>query len=211
MKERWMKICSVFSDSLLCEKLYREIEKAYEGRYYHNLEHVKNVLDALDAVLPRTDNPEALQFAAWYHDIIYKPLRKDNEAKSALLARKRAEELSLPEYKISLICECIRKTAMHTEIGGAEPLEVQYMLDADLSQLAAKKEVFIKNTAAIRREYKLVPKKQFIKGRLKVMKGFLDMPNIYRSDYFRKHYEAKARANIADEVSVLEQNIIPGF
>ena len=59
-------------------------------RAYHNLSHIYNLLklsEQLDIY-----NRNAFEMAIWYHDIIYQPHFKDNEAKSAALFLKHFDE-----------------------------------------------------------------------------------------------------------------------
>lgn len=53
---------------------------AEAGRYYHNMTHVGKMLAWLDrtgAVSP------AMELAVWFHDAVYEPLGRENEAESA--------------------------------------------------------------------------------------------------------------------------------
>ncbi len=61
-------------------------------RAYHGLAHVAHVFAELDGV-PLSD--PAVEWATWYHDAVYRPGRRDNEARSAALARGALEALGL--------------------------------------------------------------------------------------------------------------------
>jgi len=56
---------------------WKEIEKEYSSklRYYHNLEHLENILKELDEVKTQILNLDSPSFAVYYHDIIYTPLK----------------------------------------------------------------------------------------------------------------------------------------
>jgi predicted metal-dependent HD superfamily phosphohydrolase len=56
-------------------------------RVYHDLRHVAHVLVELDRA--GVDDPAAA-WAAFFHDAVYRPGRRDNEARSARLARELA-------------------------------------------------------------------------------------------------------------------------
>jgi len=49
-------------------------------RHYHNLTHIDRMLSYLDSVAP---GHIAIELAIWFHDVIYNPLARDNEARSA--------------------------------------------------------------------------------------------------------------------------------
>ena len=62
------------------------------GRYYHNLNHVRDCLDQLQAT-PKCDDHDSLKLALWFHDAIYDATRSDNEAASADLAAEWLEKM----------------------------------------------------------------------------------------------------------------------
>src|SRR4051794_20184465 len=57
------------------------------GRYYHTLKHIWYVLDTVRGLQDLSQNWPAVQFAAWFHDVIYDSQAKDNEEKSAEYAQ----------------------------------------------------------------------------------------------------------------------------
>ena len=88
-------LISTFSDN---EKLkldyWQEIEKSYsqKNRKYHNLTHLENMILELENVKEETSDYDVMLFSVFYHDIIYKATSKDNEEKSAEVAKKRLEK-----------------------------------------------------------------------------------------------------------------------
>src|SRR4051812_13175738 len=65
-------------------------------RAYHNLKHIESCLDELKNMRGRCENADAVEFALWFHDVIYDSKAKDNEEQSAWLARRIAREVKLP-------------------------------------------------------------------------------------------------------------------
>lgn len=73
------------SDFDLIEELWNEIDSAYKNRYYHNLEHLKFMLNELDDIKYKFTIKQIndIELAIFYHDIVYEFDAVDNEEKSA--------------------------------------------------------------------------------------------------------------------------------
>ncbi|HVL11359.1 MAG TPA: hypothetical protein VM529_02255, partial [Gemmata sp.] len=52
------------------------------GRHHHTLEHLAEMFRVAGRLAPQTDDPAAVQLAIWFHDAVYDPRAKDNEARS---------------------------------------------------------------------------------------------------------------------------------
>jgi predicted metal-dependent HD superfamily phosphohydrolase len=55
----------------------------------------------------------------------------------------------------------------------------------------------------IRKEYNFYPDFMYKPGRQKVLQHFIQMPRIYKTDYFHDRYEEKARDNLHVELKEL--------
>lgn len=82
--------------------------------------------------------------------------------------------------------------------------DTNYLLDADLAILGQTLDDYQKYTEQIREEYSIYPDFMYNSGRKKVLNYFLDMDEIYKTPYFKKNYEQKARVNIKNDLSELE-------
>ena len=71
---------------------FDEVRRHYQepGRRYHTPEHVEHCLRQLDLVPGLIDDRDALEFAIWYHDVIYDIENSENELKSARLFQAHA-------------------------------------------------------------------------------------------------------------------------
>ena len=95
MAQRLMILEQVFTELLnrytndrkLITQLWSDINKHYSNkhRHYHNLSHLDHLLEQLIEVKNAITDWNTILFSLFYHDVIYKPLRKDNEEKSAAL------------------------------------------------------------------------------------------------------------------------------
>lgn len=180
---------------------WEEIAKHYtaSGRHYHTLTHLNHLLQELLPHRQAFKNWDTIVFAIAYHDIIYNTLRRNNEEKSAAFAARVLRETSFPESEIETCLAIIRATQNH------EPADAQTNLftDADLAILGASPQQYENYIVQIRREYRYYPDLLYIPGRKKVLRHFLGMKSIYKTDIFHRQYEAQARINMKNELAVL--------
>ncbi len=183
--------------------LWNEIFKYYNSpkRYYHNLNHIYELLIYFADYKDNIINAENLLFAIFYHDIIYDVLRKDNEEKSALLAVKRMGELKIPKRNIDLCYNYILATKNH-HVHRLDN-DLAYFLDFDMAILGKSSEEYLKYTYQIRKEYTVFPDFMYRKGRKNVLESFLEKERIFISDTFYSLFEQQARENIYNELTSL--------
>jgi predicted metal-dependent HD superfamily phosphohydrolase len=191
-------------DRLLSTSLpaVRLIEKySQEHRFYHNLSHIRAMLEAAEKFRSKFADYDSVRLAIWFHDAIYDPKARTNETESAALAVKILAELNFPNAQI----EKVKKMVLATEKHDATTLDAdgKLFLDLDLGILAAKKEVYKKYSEAIRKEYDFVPENLYREKRREVLQSFLQRQNIYYTGEFRELLEERARVNIANEIEEL--------
>ena len=184
------------------------VEAAYASppRAYHDFMHVREVLHhyADVAVGPGWTQPVEVYLAVLYHDAIYQPGRKDNEALSARFAMEQAAQW-LPEHGIDLlrVAELINLTARHGQFSPADfgedgfALDARHFLDCDMAILGAEPRAFDAYDRGIAEEYRgHIPGFLFRLNRKRFLKGLLARERIYLSDWFHQRYDAQARANL---------------
>lgn len=188
---------------------WSEISDHYKEphRHYHTLTHLNHFLKELTNVRTQLKNQQAIFFALYYHDIIYDPLRSDNEESSALLAKERMMQMGVPGPTVDLTVNYIIATRTHAV---KEDSDANYFTDADLSVLGQQPENYKDYSNAIRAEYDIYPDIVYWPARKKVLCGFLQMSRIFKTGFFYKKYEEQARVNIAAEISSIDRNIMPG-
>ncbi|MCB0980316.1 MAG: hypothetical protein H6513_00670 [Acidimicrobiaceae bacterium] len=180
-------------------------------RRYHTAVHVMWVLRHVEATLrapttPTVVDPDALRWAALYHDAIYLPERSDNEARSAALAVAAAADIGWPADRRDTVHRLILATATHTLPGdGQVDAATAVLLDADLAILGAEPAEYAAYVRGVRQEYAHVDDAGWRAGRAAVLRGFLAQPVLYRTAHMRAEREHRARANLAAELAVLEQ------
>ncbi|MVO08179.1 hypothetical protein GOQ30_03240 [Flavobacterium sp. TP390] len=176
------------------------LEKAYsaKSRKYHNLTHLENMMRLYKLYQEEINHSNEIEYAIFYHDIIYKVTRKDNELESAKLAIKLLPEFAKIDTK--LVFEMICATQMHEYQG---EMDINWLLDFDLQILAAPWKDYEVYYKQIRQEYKIYPNMLYNPGRKKALQHFLERDFIFQTDVFRAAYEAKARENIKKEILLL--------
>ncbi len=160
-------------------------------RAYHDAAHIAALLRWFDVIEHEVgwDDPGSVYLAILFHDAVYDPLAKDNEARSADLARAHGAG--------ERTCALILLTARHGALApGDVDRDAAHFLDADTAILGAAPAVFDAYDAAIAREYAAVPAAQFRAGRGRFLADLRDRPRIFLSELFHGRLDAAARANL---------------
>lgn len=203
LKEVFIKTLSNYTeDVMFIDSLWNQIVSEYSNskRHYHNLEHLNIVYQILYKVKAEIKNWDAIIFCLFYHDIIYKVSKNNNEEKSALVAKKVLDELNVSNKTSELVYKMIMATKGHS-ISLQE--DINYFTDADLAILGKSPEQYNIYINSIRKEYKIYPDFMYNKGRIKVLKSFLDRRRIHKTGFFFKNFENQARENMTSEIRTL--------
>lgn len=178
--------------------LWKEIETRYaeKSRHYHTLTHIESLMLELIPVKGSFTSWPVVVFATVYHDIIYKASKSNNEEKSADFAEERLRCIAVPPELIDRCRDFIIATKRHEPFDS----EIDLFTDADLSILGSDSTTYQSYTRQIRKEYSIYPDVLYKPGRKKVLLHFLDMPFIYKTEFFRDKYEDKARRNLEEEL-----------
>lgn len=182
----------------LAEELWKEIVSKHSDRkrHYHTLEHLHAMLDQLKDVQQELEHWDAVLFALYYHDAVYKSRRSDNEEQSAALAERRMRELNVPEALIGHCHALILATKKHEH---SDVDDINYFTDADLSILGQRRELYMEYMQQVRKEYSVYPDFLYKPGRRKVVQHFLSMERIFKTDYFFQRLEEEAKSNLRFE------------
>jgi predicted metal-dependent HD superfamily phosphohydrolase len=205
LKDRWLSL-SVISDKPLLDEMFNAIAERYAEphRYYHNMEHIKSCLDLLDLIKGGLNNPEFVEMALWFHDVIYNPRKNDNEEQSALFAKELLSRIGAGSAIVNRVSNLILATK-HPYCATID--EEQYIVDIDLAVLGASPIEYELYSEQIQKEYCHVPGLLFKRGRLKVLQAFLNQDAIYNTEYFYSKLENKARDNLEREIEFLKQEL----
>jgi predicted metal-dependent HD superfamily phosphohydrolase len=158
-------------------------------RHYHTLDHLAYCFGTMDRVFgPHV--PPAVVMALWFHDYVYDARARDNETKSAEVARRH-----VPGALGNEVAALILATAHDVGKKGAIDRKTCMVLDLDLAILSAPTDIFDKYDRDIHREYDWVADPDYRIGRAGVLHRFLDRPCIYLTAEMSGRDE-RARSNI---------------
>lgn len=185
-----------------------ELEATYATpqRAYHDFDHVQAVLRHYDAVAagPGWTQPREVFLAVLYHDAIYEAGRRDNESRSAQLAREHIARW-LPDLEIDAVrvAALIELTSRHGQLAREDldvdacPDDARRFLDCDMAILGAPPDEFDAYDRGIAEEYRgHVPGWLFKRNRRRFLRSLLARDHIFLSEFFHLRLDAQARSNL---------------
>lgn len=204
LKHNWNQLFHRYSvDEKLRDTQFELIYKQYSdsSRHYHNLDHISAMLSLTENYSDLIKEKDIVLFAIWFHDIVYNPLKKNNEEKSAGMAGEMMEKLKTEPDKIKRVQQYILTTKTHS---GPADSDLSFFLDLDLSVLGSSAETYDNYCRNVRKEYSWVPDMLYKPGRMKVLQHFLDMERIFKTELFYNLFETKARENLRTEMDAID-------
>ena len=201
LRDSW-RLLTASANEQRAQECFNEIVAAYSrpSRRYHNLDHITEMLQLSQQF--KLSSREVVDFAIFYHDVVYKVPALDNEHKSAVMAADRLAKLNVPLPVIEDVCLFIEATKTH-ELAAARNLDdLKLFLDFDLSILAADWPVYELYLQSIRKEYRFYPDLLYYPGRKSFLENMLAKEHIYHTETFRTSHEAKARQNMQRELDI---------
>src|SRR5260221_2295298 len=205
LKSQWDTLASFYpSDKTIKEEAFQVLQEQYseKSRFYHNFSHVKTLLKLFESFDNKIQDPKAIKFSIWFHDVIYDTRRNDNESESARLAYEMLRKLNVNTETIELVKDLILATKDHN--GKNLSYDAKLFLDMDLAILGMSEEIYKEYSQAIRQEYAWVSESMYRKGRKKVLKSFMERERIYFTDEMKARYDEQARKNINSEIKSLD-------
>jgi predicted metal-dependent HD superfamily phosphohydrolase len=204
LRPAWDDLLRPFpADAALADETFRQLTAAYAGpgRFYHNLDHLRQVLATVAQLRDLATDYAAVRFAAWFHDFVSDPHAGDNEERSTTAALETLPALGVDAGTVGRVSGLILLTKTHQPAEGDANGRV--LVDADLATLAAPPDLYRGYADAIRREYAWVPEAAFRTRRRDVLERFLRRPRIYLTQRMFASCEEAARRNLAEEVAQL--------
>lgn len=192
-----------YSDSgKVFDSYWKEIVEAYSAptRQYHTFEHLTYVYRQLEQCPQKAANREAIQFALFYHDLVYEIPNTENEERSAEIAAQRMKGLGIAQESIDLCVSHILATKTHKKSGNPD---TDLFCDADIAVLGEPPEIYTAYCKKVHAEFKDTPPADFARGRIRELEKLLDMEPMYKTLHFRQKYEVSARRNLMEEIGDL--------
>lgn len=198
--DRWQKLWNRLGATGNGAKWYDVLTRAYseQHRHYHNQQHIADCLAEFDPVRHLATKPDAVEFALWFHDVVYDSHAADNEEQSAAMAYRCLEAAG--RYSLQ---ETVSALIMATKLHHITDVNAAVMVDVDLTILGADEARFANYEADIRKEYAWVPEAVFNSKRAEILQRFLERQRLYATDVFANKYELQARRNLDRSIRLL--------
>ena len=194
-KELWIDVCNLYSEP---------------HRFYHTLNHIKEMLDLSKQYSSKLKNKTAVDLAIIYHDVIYKPMSKSNEEDSAAYFEEHFVSSVNPTLK-NIVSNYIIETKKHSA-SESEDEDLKLFIDFDMHILAVDREKYLVYAAQIRKEYCHVERSDYCSERAKFLQATAQSSSsIYASEsYLHEGYDARAKDNLAFECAFLQSGRLAG-
>jgi predicted metal-dependent HD superfamily phosphohydrolase len=160
-------------DQEAARRLLAPVAEAYDEpqRRYHDRTHLGEMLEAVHTLRPRCRDFPAVLLAAWFHDGVYRPERRDNEAQSAAWARRALAAAGFPPEQVARV----ERLVLDTDPGAEAPADPdsQVLFDADRRIWAAAPPRYAAYARGVRAEYGRYSWTSYARGRRRFLTGAL--------------------------------------
>ena len=170
------------------------------GRHYHGVGHLLHCLELHDLALAEMDDPDAVEMALWFHDVVFEVPSRDNERRSAELFRRAAADRCGADF-VEKVFRLILVTDHRVPPEGRDD---ELIVDIDLSGIALPWEFYLRDTEALRRESRAVPDERYYAAHRRFLNRLTQRRRIFLSDFFHQRCESDARRNIDRYLGQLE-------
>lgn len=160
-------------------------------RVFHATRHLVHLLPQFDLIAAQLAHPDRVEMALWFHDVVFEPGARDNEARSAAYFVDAAGGRMAPDF-VQGVVDLILQTTHRDAPGAADD---RYLRDIDLSTFGCPWERFLDNSAAVKAEF-AGPEEAYRRGERAFLESLLQRERIFLTDFFHARYEARARDNI---------------
>lgn len=169
-------------------------------RRYHTLQHLGECLAQAPRITALAERPGEVLIALWFHDAVYDIGRRDNEARSALMARDAVRAAGGGDEAAQRVHGLVMATEHHAM---PRSRDAQVLVDVDLSILGAAPARFDEYEQQVRDEYRHVPEFMFRSKRRAVLEGFVQRQCIFNTEAYVHALEAQARHNLRRSIDQL--------
>lgn len=186
------------------EPIFEAIVAAYNEphRAYHTLAHLQDCLTKFESARLLARQPDAVELALYFHDVIYNPRTSDNEERSATLAVQQLQCGQVPQSLVEVVGQLILAT-QHQTVPQDE--DAALLVDIDLAILGSPIAEFDRYEANIRHEYSWLPETVYRVKRVSLLERFLDRSRLFQTDLFHRQYERQARHNLQRSIETCHQ------
>jgi predicted metal-dependent HD superfamily phosphohydrolase len=160
----------------ISDRSFRELQYLWskKDRFYHNTDHLIQILKDIESDYSfqflNVYEKQALLLAAFFHDAIYDPRKKDNEDQSIkyFTVSYKGKDVKM----LDTVCQLIEVTKHRKR-----PFDTlkRIMWDADNAKFKSGYDDFLKYEKLIAKEHSFVPKQQYKENRIKFLKSSIGL------------------------------------
>ena len=184
-------------------EIYGQLKAHYmePHRRYHTPVHIAHCLNQFDLARGQMDEPDAVEMAIWFHDVIYDAKAADNELKSAELFTELSGSDVSAEFN-SKVRDLILVT-IHRHL--PETRDEKFVVDIDLSSFGLPWDRFLKDSDGVRDEFPHLSDQEFYPVQKIFLDSLLSRKTFCFTKFFRDRHEDTARDNISKYIDKLKQ------
>lgn len=217
LAERWLALCQRLTVAdAAAERWWRELRARYSepGRFYHTLDHLREMLALSDQHALVIEERDALELAIWFHDVVYDARGggggRNERASAEAFCRFAADAGCLDAALVERVSGWVEATATHTVPPEGGSTDLRLFLDIDMLVLAREPAAYDAYAAQVRAEHRHVWAPHYWAARARFLErlgaGSEASQPIFHSAQFR-HLERRARENLAREAGALRASL----
>ena len=201
LHDKWQAFLPSDCDLSVSESVWNRLVDAYSqpNRFYHNLLHIEQMVSVLEQSGCRD---KEVYLATFFHDYVYVAGYHENEAQSGAYAERSLVAMGFdPGVSVR-----VKTLVLHTATYGVRYKQHagKALFDADMSILGQDETTYGEYSVSVRKEYSMLKDAEYNAARVEFLKGLLNLPSIYKLDWFKEQFEQQARTNIEAEIKLLE-------
>jgi len=168
-----------------------EARYAEPHRYYHDKRHLAHCFEQLELARGQIGQPDAVELALWFHDVINDPGHADNETRSAAFFRDWVNGF-MDDSLVAAVIDLILAT---THGDTPEDRDQQFICDIDLASFGCHWKCYKRDSDNLKAEFPGSEQEYYARKRA-FLSLMLSKPRIFQTDFFHARYEHQARDNI---------------
>lgn len=187
----WSGLGATGTGHLLRDTLLTQYDQP--SRRFHTRQHLIEALNHFAAAASSARHPAEVELAIWFHDAIWTPDGRDDEARSAEWARDALRRAGVDPSTIDRTYRFILATATPE---AAVEHDACLVIDLDHVVLAAAPSRFQQFEAQVRDEMPHLSEREFRRHRRRILNRWMERTSVFSTPVLQMLYEGKARANL---------------